>query len=157
MPDRRGTYIAGPMRGIPEFNFPAFFEAERWARCWFPDPVLNPARRDIDAGFDPAGLLGTDAELAEVGFDLAEAMRHDIGFIAREARRIVLLPGWALSSGARLEMAVADRCGVVPVFLVTPSGPVTSIPLPADTHELGYDMATAPMTVTRRRYLDEAR
>lgn len=133
MTARTGTYIAGPMRGIPEFNFPAFHEAERWARRYLGGNILNPAQRDIDAGFNPTGLLGTDDELADLGFDLAEAMRHDIAYIATEARRIVLLPGWARSSGARLEHAVADRCGVVPIYLVSPSGPVAPSPLPQDT------------------------
>lgn len=128
-----GTYIAGPMRGIPEFNFPAFFEAEAWARTWFDGwPILNPARRDVDVGFDPTGLLGSDAELAELGFDLAEAMRHDIGFIAQEARRIVMLPGWSRSSGATLERQVAEACGCAVLYLTTPAGPVRCDPLPGD-------------------------
>lgn len=130
---RTGTYIAGPMRGIPEFNFPAFFDAEHWAHRWFPDPILNPARRDTDAGFNPTGLLGTDTELAELGFDLTEAMRHDIAFIAAEARRIVLLPGWSSSSGATTEKRVAEACGLAVIYLVTPSGPCAVDPLPADT------------------------
>lgn len=42
-------YVAGPMRGIPEFNFPAFFEAEdRPLKAGY--DVINPARKDTDDG-----------------------------------------------------------------------------------------------------------
>jgi integrase/recombinase XerD len=40
-------YISGPMTGLPEYNYPAFFECERMLEQKFPHAViLNPARID---------------------------------------------------------------------------------------------------------------
>jgi hypothetical protein len=39
-------YVAGPMRGIPEFNFPAFHDAAARLRNEG-HVVFNPAERDI--------------------------------------------------------------------------------------------------------------
>lgn len=110
----RGYYIAGPMRGIPEFNFPAFFEAEDYLydMCLGPDDVLfNPARRDVDQ-------YGTDlyhereGDLEEIPwFDLQEAMKADLDFIVNHCTSIVMLPGWSQSSGAIHEKATAEVLG----------------------------------------------
>ena len=47
------VYIAGPMRGYKNSNFPAFFDA---ARKWSNNPmvgrVFNPAQMDEDMGYD---------------------------------------------------------------------------------------------------------
>lgn len=104
-------YIAGPMRGYPEFNFPAFTDAEQALRSMFPDAtIFSPARRDLEHGFDPIGLWGTE-NLAALGFDLREALAADTDWITRHATHIVLLPGWEVSSGARAEHALAAALG----------------------------------------------
>ena len=105
-------YVAGPMRGIPEFNFPAFFakEAELANEGHL---VFNPARRDIENGFDPTGLKGTDEELKALGFNLREALEVDTRFICREATHVYMLPGWSKSSGATAERALGLALGLV--------------------------------------------
>lgn len=45
-------YLAGPMRGYPDFNFPAFIAAAAWLRAAGHE-VFNPAERDLDNGFSP--------------------------------------------------------------------------------------------------------
>ena len=40
------VYIAGPMRGIDDDNFPAFYEAEETLKKQGVYEVLNPARMD---------------------------------------------------------------------------------------------------------------
>ena len=99
------VYIAGPMRGIPEFNFPAFDAArDRW-KAWGYD-VISPADLDRDAGFDPTDT----GEGNSHGF-LVEAIERDVAMIlymlkpnSRDA--IALLPGWENSKGAAVEIAL---------------------------------------------------
>lgn len=82
-------YVAGPMRGIPEFNFPAFnemamiLEDNGWE-------VINP----VDVNPDP-------------NTPYAECMRRDIVALV-ECDAIYMLKGWADSHGATLEHQIAE-------------------------------------------------
>ncbi len=105
--DLQSVYIAGPMRGYPEYNFPAFFAAEAWLRSEYDVEVYNPARKDHEIGFRPDGLLGTDEELDAAGFDLAAAMEWDTQRIIHDADAVILLDGWQRSNGARMEFFLA--------------------------------------------------
>jgi hypothetical protein len=117
-------YIAGPMRGIPQFNFPAFFEAERLLRADDHD-VFNPARHDLEVcptmpladGFAEGDI---DRVTAAVGgaWSFATAMRWDLARIT-EADMIYLLDGWERSEGVKHELYVAKAIGV-PVYKETP-------------------------------------
>ena len=87
------AYIAGPMTGIAEFNFPAFNkEAVRLRVEGL--TVLNPADHGIVEGAEWADYL-----------------RHDIAGLAT-CQRIHLLPGWEKSKGARLEVTIAQTLGM---------------------------------------------
>jgi hypothetical protein len=81
-------YIAGPMRGIPEFNFPAFRDMAFWLRNQG-HIVFNPAERDEathGAGFEKGNLLGSEQEAASNhGFSLREALADDMKWIALQA------------------------------------------------------------------------
>lgn len=103
-------YVAGPMRGIADFNFPAFFEAEK-ALVAAGYEVINPARRDKDNGFDPTGMTG-DEDLSELNFSLREALGWDMAAICSDADGIALLPGWEVSKGAKAEEALASALGL---------------------------------------------
>lgn len=115
------VYIAGPMTGIAEFNFPAFdAAAARYrARGW---TVISPAEHDRKMGLDTRGMKGMPSELEGFGFDLAEALMWDLRQVAN-ADGIVLLAGWETSRGARAEWALAaalnnwawldDRIGIM--------------------------------------------
>lgn len=93
-PSRTGrVYIAGPMTGIAEFNFPAFNkEAVRLRAEGL--TVLNPADHGIVEGAEWADYL-----------------RHDIAGLAT-CQRIHLLSGWEKSKGARLEVTIAHALGI---------------------------------------------
>ncbi len=108
-------YIAGPMRGIPEFNFPAFFAAESMLNAEG-HAVFNPARRDNEKhGTDISADNPTgDEDLAaeKHGFDLREALGADTAWICASADAIYLLEGWSNSSGARAEKALAEALGL---------------------------------------------
>ncbi len=97
------VYIAGPMTGLPQHNFPAFDEAaRRWRqKGWH---VLNPAEMDR---MDNVHEFTT--ELLQ-GF-LRKAMSRDLECIS-QADAIALLPGWSKSSGARVEIALAKYLGL---------------------------------------------
>ena len=89
-------YIAGPMTGLPEYNFPAFHSVAANLRGKGHE-VVNPA--ELQAPDDttwPNYMRG--------------ALR---AMLTCEA--VVLLPGWVRSNGARLERMVADRL-LIPVY-----------------------------------------
>ena len=100
-------YIAGPMRGIPEFNFPRFMAADALL-SGFGWHVYNPARHDLDTGsvsiLDPGYPTGDVNGLPR--FDLDEAFQWDEAAI-RVSDALVLLDGWALSAGAHREYRLA--------------------------------------------------
>lgn len=108
-------YVAGPMRGIPEFNFPAFHAATAKLRAEG-YMVFNPAERDNERhGVDVSkgNLTGDEAIAAkEHGFNLREALGEDLEFICRHADVVALLPGWQNSKGAIAERATAVALGL---------------------------------------------
>lgn len=109
------VYLAGPMRGIPEFNFPAFHAAAAALRGEG-HTVFSPAERDIDrhAGVDisKGNTSGDEAFAAKTyGFSLRDALADDTQWICKEADAIALLPGWEGSKGARAELALSEALG----------------------------------------------
>ena len=109
-------YIAGPMRGIPGFNFDAFnsLAAEL---VMAGAEVFNPAERDANeyGSFDSKD--GDERAFAKsVGLTPEALRRHvfeeDTRWICRHATGIVLLPGWEQSKGARAEKALAEALGL---------------------------------------------
>lgn len=100
-------YIAGPMRGLPNYNFPMF----DWARDHLNlmgIGAISPADHDRELGFvtEVAGVVETTDT-----FDINTVMRWDLAQVAG-ADGILLLPGWEDSSGARHERYVAEACGL---------------------------------------------
>lgn len=83
-------YLAGPMTGLPGFNYPAFHAAaNRLRECGF--TVLNPAER-----------FGGDTTLPREKY-----MRADLADVL-SADAVAFLSGWQDSMGARLEYDVAS-------------------------------------------------
>lgn len=86
-------YIAGPMTGYPELNFPAFHaEAARLRALGF--EIVNPA--EINA--DPC-------------VEWLECMRRDIRALVL-CDGIALLEGWEESRGAKVEHKLARGLGL---------------------------------------------
>lgn len=104
------AYLAGPMRGYPEFNFPAFREARTWLRSQGHE-ILCPAERDEGTGFDSTASHATDEHGTPVGFDIYAAMKDDIYFATQLADAIILLPGYEESTGAKVELLNAVITG----------------------------------------------
>jgi hypothetical protein len=105
------VYLAGPMRGIAEFNFPAFHDATRKLRAAGYE-VFSPAEHDVNNGLNVTGMKGDNAELGPSGFDLRAALAADLDYICRVADAVVVLPGWARSKGAIAEVATARAIGI---------------------------------------------
>lgn len=111
-------YLAGPMRGIPDFNFPAFHTAAAKLRA-DGHTVFNPAEKDEqkygkDALKSPTGNLRT---IAKRGFSIRDALGNDLAWICKHADAVALLPGWKKSKGATAEKATADALGLEIILL----------------------------------------
>lgn len=104
-------YLAGPMQGYAEFNFP-LFNAVAWALREDGSTVFNPAEKDIErhdgADISKGNNEGSlDKVKASHGFSLRAALADDLKFICEQANCIVLLPGWEKSNGAMAEHRTA--------------------------------------------------
>jgi hypothetical protein len=115
------VYIAGPMTGLPQNNFPAFDAAAAVLRAQGHE-VISPAELD-------------DPEDRELALNDQPATKTWGDFLARDVKliadagieAIVLLPGWEKSRGARLEATVGLLNGLKFFTYVAPSPPpVTS-------------------------------
>lgn len=112
------VYLAGGMRGYPQFNFPTFFEAAARLRADNHE-VFNPAEADLEkygpGVFDsPTGSL---EDIKITGFDLRKALKKDTSWICDNAEAIALLPGWERSKGASAEKALAEALGLEVIYL----------------------------------------
>lgn len=91
------VYIAGPMTGLPGYNYPAFNDAERDLRAAGLD-TLNPVLGEA---------APTPADAKPWGWYLRRALR-----MVLDADGVATLPGWKKSRGAVLEVHVARALGV---------------------------------------------
>lgn len=108
-------YVAGPMTGIPNFNYPHFREVgDSLRECGF--TVLNPV--DVDAMHEAERNM-VDASLRHVCADCDNGIKHEWHWYMRrtlkmmlEADGVALLRGWERSRGAKLEVEVAKGLGL---------------------------------------------
>ena len=92
------VYLSGPMRGIPEFNFPQFHDATEWLRLQ-DHIVFNPAEHSYPTE------------------DLRAAFSRDTEWLCGWADAVALLPGWHNSKGAKAECALALALGLEVYYL----------------------------------------
>ena len=104
-------YLAGPMTGIAQFNFPAFHAAAARMRA-LGFAVISPAEEDAPE-VRTAALLSPDGKLGHdiAGHTWGDILAKDVKIVADHVQGIVFLPGWEKSRGARLEAFVALLCG----------------------------------------------
>jgi len=98
------VYLAGPMRNVPLWNFPAFDYAQALLEG-AGHQVFNPAQHDRAEGLDENDY----PELPD-WFTLEKALQWDFARII-EAGNICLLDGWETSSGTAKELRVAEDIG----------------------------------------------
>lgn len=106
-------YVAGPMRGYPDFNFPAFHEASAKLRAEG-HIVFSPAEKDqaVHGEDFGKGSDGTLESLKDTGFSLRRALGDDTAWICAEGEGIYMLKGWEASKGAKAEHALAEALGL---------------------------------------------
>ena len=92
-------YIAGPMTGLPEFNYPAFHAKAAELRA-IGHNVKSPAEHDFDVK----------------DFPLREAFADYTNYICTQAEAVHMLEGWHKSHGARIEHDLAVYLGLKVVY-----------------------------------------
>lgn len=92
------VYIAGPMTGLPELNFPAFQRAAERLRA---------------SGYE---VISPHEVCPDKGMAWPDALRRDIPALCT-CTAIALLPGWQKSKGATLEKTIADALGMRVIFV----------------------------------------
>jgi len=104
-------YIAGPMTGLPEHNFPAFHAAaERLRQAGW--EVVNPAEN-----------FGGQTDLPRETY-----LRADVALLV-DCDAVAMLSGWEDSRGAKIEYLLAQELGM-PVLDAENLQPLQSAPVP---------------------------
>lgn len=99
-------YIAGPMTGLPNYNFEAFDIARDRLLAWPGDmTVVSPADMDRSLGIEP------DAEGKIENFNYTDAMRRCCLVLCDDVDAIYMLNGWNASKGARAERSLSIALG----------------------------------------------
>ena len=100
-------YLAGPMRGYEQFNFPAFARYAEKLRAEGHE-VFNPAEKGIEK----------DADGKQDSLDFRRLVFGlDTDWICREAEAVAMLPRWVESRGAFAEWALANALGLKVMYL----------------------------------------
>jgi len=95
-------YLAGPMTGLPEYNFPAFEMACKQLRA---NGLVINSPHEI-AHEEPDGRGSLDYEVY---------IRAGLKMLL-ECTGIIMLPGWELSKGCFTELYVATALGLTIFF-----------------------------------------
>lgn len=136
-------YIAGPMRGVKDFNRAAFTEhaARLRALGW---AVENP----VEIG----GRFGTDEEIASDDALLRRLMEYELVTL-KSADAVFMLSGWEFSEGSRRELQEA-LTAKIPVFLQKITG---ALPRPEDCSPLAeiWNLKDKTEVVWMERYAYE--
>jgi len=111
------VYLAGPMSGIPQFNYPLFQKVaetlrERGQTVINPAEMDDPAVREVSMVSED-GNFGEDGKVA--GHTWGDFLSRDVKIVADLADEVCLLPDWETSRGARTEAFIALNVGK-PVF-----------------------------------------
>lgn len=102
-------YLAGPMSGYPQFNFPLFHRAAKELREQGLT-IISPAELDTPE-VQAAALASTNGALAGPNNQIADQtwgdiLAKDVKLVADHIDGIIFLHGWDQSRGANLEAVV---------------------------------------------------
>jgi hypothetical protein len=124
-------YLAGPMSGYPQFNFPAFYEAAQTLRESGVD-IVSPAEMDADDGIDGEAMASENGDAKKLSLTWAQLLARDVMILGDETENavhgIVFLPNWERSRGAKLEAFTALLSGKYSFFNYT-GGRLMQLPI----------------------------
>lgn len=107
-------YLAGPMTGLPKFNFPSFVAATKELRKTG-YTIITPVESDSPEVQEAAWLseTGDHADLPRggAGSDPLVTALKNVEDISKCAG-VALLPSWYKSAGTRMEVETAHRFGI---------------------------------------------
>lgn len=103
------VYLAGPMRGYRDYNFPRFESTAANLRD-MGHTVFSPHENDLEKGYATRTEFGYDFKPAEE--IMRDCIMDDLSYIAHEAEAVALMPGWKKSSGVAVELALAKFLGL---------------------------------------------
>lgn len=98
-------YVAGPMTGYPQFNFPAFIQATGLLRG-MGLKVISPHELDSPE-IQAESIKSLDGKIhgGKIGGETwGQIIARDIRIVADEIKTICLLENWHKSKGAKLEV-----------------------------------------------------
>ena len=105
-------YIAGPMRGHDDYNYPAFdrqqkvLEQQGWK-------VINPAEMDRNDEKPINGPMQFDPENNYEDHEfMRNALKRDMVAICDDCTAIYMMSNWEISKGAKTELALAKALGL---------------------------------------------
>lgn len=105
-------YLAGPMSGIENLNFPAFHREAAYLRG-LGHEIVSPAEVNV----------GADALVASGALPPEQHAEHWTACMRRDIVQLVacdgifMMPGWERSKGASLEHYIARQLGLRVVYL----------------------------------------
>jgi nucleoside 2-deoxyribosyltransferase len=104
------VYLAGPMRGYEDHNFPAFhFAAAKLREQGF--EVFSPAEKGEELRLKKDPSIQHDLAFRRKVFQL------DLSWICENSDAVALLPGWDASEGALAERQAARAVGLTIIEL----------------------------------------
>lgn len=101
-------YLAGPMSGIPDHNFPMFDRVAGLLRD-LGHTVVSPADVNRNHGYNETNDAFVAGEIDKAEY--AKLFKLDVQEILG-CEGMVMLPGWIASRGAKLEFALARMIGM---------------------------------------------
>jgi hypothetical protein len=100
----KSFYLAGPMSGLPQFNFPAFYAGATDLRGRGYE-IVSPAELD-DEQTKADAMASANGNPQDAKRTWADFLARDVKIVADQVQGIVFLPDWHKSRGARLEAFV---------------------------------------------------
>jgi hypothetical protein len=95
-------YLAGPMRGYPQFNFPAFHRIAAALRAEGMN-IISPAEVDEQHGIASHAVASDNGDEKVLPQSAGTILSRDVKVVLDDVDGIIFMNGWENSRGALLE------------------------------------------------------